>query len=65
MKAILMSLRVLDNFHCLSGLDGGNRIGARGDHDVVDVLDLLERISVLTRNNLSNGRQGVYFVAGG
>lgn len=52
------------NFHCLSGLDGGNRIGASGDHDVVDVLDLLERIRILTRNDLSNGRQGVHFVAG-
>lgn len=59
-----IALAVLDHLDRLGGLDGGNRVGADLNDNIVNVLDLLERLSVHAGDDLLDVLQTVHLVAG-
>ena len=61
---VYVALRVLDDLHGLGGLDGRDREGPSGDHDVVDPADELGGLVVHARDHLADGRKGMHAVAG-
>lgn len=59
-----VTLGVLDDLDRLGGLDGGDGVGACRDHDVIDVLYLLEGLDIHAGDDLSDGRERVHAVTG-